>query len=379
MTNDLVKPAWDTYTEYGEGEIVPLKRIERRPFHSQEASTRAGQASTASSQAAPARIASTASIMKQPQPKIVTVPSPSNLHTSGSSSLLDDAIPVLLDFPSLFDLSGGLAKSITVQQSPRPTRPRMDPDMPLTDFCENLPSQENRPLIQEPLPGGFHTTTYQQTPRKVANTKKTTTSVHLPLPTPPSAPRKKALEDPNHVFLSQTESMLQNALEFARGHLGELVVCATFGRIFVSNVAKKLIQTENKDTDHFVDFLSRTLNDSTVFNYFTKIVTRVPQDVQYMIDLKESDERLWQSEVFDWSVMYCFHFVLKESQQTFIIEIQADTLQHDVKSSERDFGSTNVHGIGRQWDFVIGITGFPKQKDHYHDLVDAIKSSLTVP
>ena len=374
------KPAWDTYTEYGEGQVVPINRIERRPFESHKTIQITGYASTATPQT---QVASTAFSIITRRPNVVRVNSTRNvqsrsyLKTTIAPTILDEAVPALLNFPSLLEMSGGMTATIH-HPSPNPILPRVDPDMPLIDLSDDAPRQENPQSIQEPLSRVFYNTMNQRAPRRAADPKKTI--VRLPLPSPPPAPKRKVEDDPNYVFLGQLESAVENALRIARGHSGVLVVRATFGRVFVSHIAQKLIQTENKDIDHFADFLTRTLQDPSVIKYFTKVITWVPQDVQYMIDLEENGERLWQSEeAFHWSAMYCFHFVTREIQQSFIIEMQVDSLNWIVKSNQCDFGSINVHGVGRQWDFVVEVNGFPNQNDQYDHLANTIKNSLTVP
>jgi hypothetical protein len=172
----VVKPSWDTYEEYGQGEVVPIQRFERRPFQDKKAITRAPEASTAvtatsTALAVPNQLATSQSSSTQHQIDAANHLNISQAHRPVCISLLDDPTPELLGHPSLFQLSGNDRAFSLVQKSMTPAginTPAPDPEMPLIDLSDNEAPQDRLQRNYEVLTRKYHSTMYQgaSRPRK---------------------------------------------------------------------------------------------------------------------------------------------------------------------------------------------------------------------
>ena len=382
---------WDSYIEYGEGSVTAVERMESYPCEGTRAIVGPRSASTALTNKHRVKVASAAHCRQYPKASLGSPSTqefrghPHSTNLTVSRTLLDEPTPELKDFPSLFEQSENdpTHPSNTYQSSTPPSLTLADLDTVLIDFSEDEPLKESQQLINEPSTRTFHHTMNQRAPRarKIGNSAHPQLKrARLPLPSPPpSAIRREESKDPHHIFLNQAKSKFKSALAIARAYSGSLEVQASFGRVFISNVAEKLVAREDMENSHFTEFLNNILQQQSITTYPTKILTIVPQDIQHMIDLEENDQRLWDTDPQDCSVAYCFQFGTEYSGESFVIEIQADSLKCQVRSEEKNFGTIYVHGIQRQWDYVFELIGVSKRFDEHSELIEVIKTSLRVP
>lgn len=389
LTEHLDKPGWDSYMEYGEGTVAVIERMEIQPFRIRRTDQGAPCASTARANTSKSEYALTAQ-SHIPTDSIQEILGIRSVHKRAyitpsrePSTLLDDSIPELEGYPSLssqLDISVPISNSL-IRSLGSSLNAHLDPEMPLIDLSEDVPLQEIQQVVSESSTRQFHYTMYHKAPRS-RNINQSSgvkaTKVFLPRPSPPPAAiTKNSLADPLPIFLDQVNTGFAASLDIARGFAGSLKAQVSFGRIYISNVPEKLIEKVDTDNSHYADLLSKILSQQQVVQCHSKILTSVPQDVQYMIDLKENDQRLWNCEPHSWEVLYCFHFDVEYAG--FVIEMLADNLKCRIKSEENNLGSVCVHGIRRRWDFVLGISGESKQSEKHDELVQALKGSLRVP
>lgn len=169
---------------------------------------------------------------------------------------------------------------------------------------------------------------------------------------------------------------------------GELIVEVNFGRIishgihdaFVSNkgVSEKTFQEEKVRT-----LLMKTSSITSASNY-TKILTCIPAEIQYIIDMKDTHGlKYWSPRINESSFSYELHFIDKNASQntSFIVEIDAEKFTSKIKNSKQ-LGNIYVHGTKRFWDFRISATGTDTENGHpakYNELQEMISSLLFIP
>ena len=175
-----------------------------------------------------------------------------------------------------------------------------------------------------------------------------------------------------------------------RSFRGELQVRAEFGRIILKGVHRKFVSKghsiKNHTKDDLLEILDPNENYVTSNTLFTNVLTTVPSDIQYLIDLQtKSGGRLWEVQNEEpWSVVY--EFVGHEKgilgYQPFSIEIDGERDTKDIKiKTKKDLGYLYVHGTKRQWDFRLAAIGskISNDLDHrYNHFAEAIGRYLYI-
>jgi hypothetical protein len=125
-------------------------------------------------------------------------------------------------------------------------------------------------------------------------------------------------------------------------------------------------------------------NPNAPFTFFTNVVTRLPADVQYMVEMKDKlGNDLWEHRLFDWQVSYEFFCQDRKALEAtpFMIEIDGESFNWKIKN-RRGLGSLYISGTKRHWDIRISATGYEiscDKQEKYADLASAIEASLYIP
>ena len=206
--------------------------------------------------------------------------------------------------------------------------------------------------------------------------------------------------DPNPDFFQDEDSDVSHFEEImkdVRGFRGEVVVCAEFGRIILKNINSNHISRNGKERlrieKNMTNILQTHPEKGALYPYafFSKVLTTVPGDINYLVDMKDSKgQKLWAKKL-PWKVNYQFlghdESSIGVRANAFIIDIDGENFKYAVKMNPRTLGEIFVHGTKRNWDFRVSAVGnerFEEGCDETREgncgqLADIIKKSLYVP
>lgn len=171
-----------------------------------------------------------------------------------------------------------------------------------------------------------------------------------------------------------------------RGFRGHIVVQAEFGRAIMRGFPRKRISGKESDFLLEQEDVHRMLVNNPMHGpstFFTNVLTTVPAEIQFMVDMKTTGgKRLWQTAP-SWSINYEFIYTDQSISPPapFVIKIDAETFVPQVKT-RRTLGNIYVHGTKRHWDFRINATGYESSRaleEVYGQLASEIESSLYIP
>lgn len=351
--------SWDSYDQYGQ-----------------------------SNDAVPARFASTmhskADTSSQKMPNLA--PQCSSQTTSQPIRALRVSYPNIIDEDVPIEITSALQQPIQSTDSPLntfahhnmpSTLQRLNKETLLIELGDDSPIEESQQIFDEASLRRYQQTSSQKASGNSKRGKRK--SARLPHPSPPRAPlQPKPMDEPLREFIDQMVSGFQQTLEVVRGYCGPVIVHATFGRILLSNLSGRLIETKDNNLSHLPDSTAKNLREDATC-YFTKILTSVSQDVQYLMDTQEDNQRIWESQIKSWDVIYEFHYRFGLYEKSFSIEVDAGSSCYKIMQ-ETSLGVTYVHGLKRHWDVAVTAIGLSKEARYYHnELGDAIKETLFVP
>jgi hypothetical protein len=201
----------------------------------------------------------------------------------------------------------------------------------------------------------------------------------VPITTPPTI-------DPTPQFIASIALSFDEILQGLPGFKGELKVQAEFGRILLKAVPpKQITRGESERSIEPEDALEILENlDAPTLGVFTKLLTVLPADMTYLIEMKDSIGNLiWNQNQSSWNVFYEILCVdtRPSKRRPFTIEIDGEKLSCQAKT-RRDFGAINVHGVKRHWDFQISATGTDAEDDtdsEYRNFAKTVMDSLHIP
>jgi len=274
-----------------------------------------------------------------------------------SRHILDDENPIL-NTPSLLDP----LSLIYLDDQPQSS-----------SYLEMLDIQESQQQVSEPSTREYRKTMDQKAPKPNGRSGK------LPLPSPPRQKLKPVLSRQLFQELRQANPDFNDMLEAVKGFQGEIRIQAYFGRILLRNVPNQFVAKKDSDRSYNRDWLSQKIlpNATTTF---TTIVTTIPQDAHYLVDLECLDgtgERLWEAKPFEWSVFYEFRYSLRGTNKSFTIEMDGETTSTRT-FTPADLGRIYVNGTRRHFDVRLGVDGCIDVSGQHAELVDSIKHSLFI-
>lgn len=199
--------------------------------------------------------------------------------------------------------------------------------------------------------------------------------------------------DPLPEFVLQINGAFEEMMKGIRGFRGEVLVHAEFGRIILKNIHSQHIADDQKpdrlyEKHQLVNVLQPQRFPGALLPYpfFSKVLTTIPPDVSYLIDMKAATgQRLWGNEL-PWKIEYQF---LGRNEgvigaNSFIIHTDGEKQNFKTMvKKQRPLGEIYVHGTKRNWDFRISAVGNEKYDDTYactyDPLAAALRASLYIP
>jgi hypothetical protein len=192
------------------------------------------------------------------------------------------------------------------------------------------------------------------------------------------------LKNITKLFDNEMEANANIILASLRNYHGEISLKCHFGRMLIKPFGPSLTHSLEKPCSHPTENMRELLLKNPRKVNFTKAITTLPADVQFLLDMRITDtnQRIW-GDAIEWTVTYeyicCDHeYYDGKCVPGFVIEMDADSFETKVKSSPFNFGNLNVHCTLRNWDYLISATGSRNLEEDYGDLVQAIKESTYI-
>ena len=156
---------------------------------------------------------------------------------------------------------------------------------------------------------------------------------------------------------------------------GEVVLEVQFGRILTRGIANNLIAWGDSHLSYPAEEMEYILSRSSQALHFTRILTTLGADAQFVVDLKNaSNEPMWKNDP-KFSVVYEFECYDHEKSTWFMVEMDAGTSETKVKSLPKEVGTVYVHSTLRNWDYRISATGLKNlEKDYGHVAKEIIQN-----
>ncbi|RKF63772.1 hypothetical protein OnM2_023046 [Erysiphe neolycopersici] len=222
--------------------------------------------------------------------------------------------------------------------------------------------------------------------KKKQKKKSNPLQMELPLPSPTHKKNESTVHDNspliwgNHILESFQQNLnltFESIMKNLQAFRGELSVEAQFGRIITHGIKDMYVSKKGEcERTYNEESARRILNEpeiNMISSNFTRIITTIPAEIQYIIDMKDSHGfKCWLQEKNDLSSYYELYFRDKKFYR--IIKCRIKTTS--------EFGIVNVHGTTKLWDFRISATGINSEdrlKIQHDELVEMICSSLFIP
>lgn len=290
-----------------------------------------------------------------------------------TSETFVDLIDFLGPVPSaqhILDQDDSLASRISYEimnpasiWSPRPSN---DHNMMDTDdsvqYCDEITSRT------------YHNTMRQLAPRGDRKMVKTMAAESI-----------AAFPDPTPIFLNDVNVATRSILGTMQNWQGTVTLQAQFGRIFFCDVQTRYVAEGSRATESYSkDVLRKYLDSATSLPgviHFTEILTTLPADVQFVIDIEDDNEkRIWKSSVREnWLIVYEFYCQDTVSNRHFMLEIDGETFACSIKELPHQIGHVYVHCTTRNWDYRIAAVGQKLIDDAYNVFAENLLKDLYVP
>lgn len=203
------------------------------------------------------------------------------------------------------------------------------------------------------------------------------------------APTQSLGPDPSPEFITGINDSFKSLMIGLQGFPGEVVVQAELGKLILRKVNPKFITTDHKPQSFpSKDLLAQLVPGSAKAGksgqaFFTNILTTLSTDANYLVDMKnQAGQPMWEKNAAESSIIYEI-FCLGEGVSggnPFTVEIDGTDFSMRIKT-RYDFGSINVHGTLRHWDFSLVAFGFGDEEQNeklYGDFARAIQRSLYI-
>jgi hypothetical protein len=187
----------------------------------------------------------------------------------------------------------------------------------------------------------------------------------------------------NAEYIIKMQASLKLILASMRNWEGELNVRAQFGRILIRPFPPALTSSNEKPRSLPREDARNLLCQNPKKVSLTKIISTLPADIQFFLDMKGDTHQLLWGEVINWTVTY--EYVCCDHQDYdgkcapgFVMEMDADSFETKVKSFPINFGGVYVHCTMRNWDYYVSATGSRDLGENYGDLVKEIADSTYI-
>ncbi|KAK2629397.1 hypothetical protein QTJ16_000217 [Diplocarpon rosae] len=265
--------------------------------------------------------------------------------------------------------------------------PTLQPTPQIRGFSHRAPGNIEEAMGEQPLLK-FHQTMNQKAPKPKAYTFAGRLDGPNTVPEPFKSTAKPELSQVETLpeFEKLVNSSFEELMRGLQGYRGQVTVQLEFGRIILGHVHLKHISSKDREHIHSADQARNLLLHPTKFgprSNFTDVLTRVPSDVQYLINMKNNKgQDLWESKVSRWAVTYEFLFFDSFCPDIpFMIEVNAETFAVQIKT-RRPLANIWIHGTKRHWDAKIAAIGHGSSEvleEKYGELAAALETSLYIP
>jgi hypothetical protein len=213
-----------------------------------------------------------------------------------------------------------------------------------------------------------------------------------PIATKPITNRRDERKGPDLGFQKNDEKLIASfkegcskVLEIMRGWDSNLEFKAQFGRIWMDDCPTKAkVGTLTYPPARVDSMLLNWDKGDVPCTKMTEVVTLIPADVQYLVDLPLLNKQgFWKEGSLPWSITY--EFVCTEMGddgpfgEPFLIQIDAELGEWKVKSTPHIIGNVWVHCLNRQWDFRLSGTGSQDLSQKYGNYAAQIYDSMYIP
>lgn len=173
--------------------------------------------------------------------------------------------------------------------------------------------------------------------------------------------------DPTLEFTEATNEKIKLLLTSMRIWQGEVLLEAQFGRVILRSLANNVVAWGDSQLSHDLRDMDWILGWHSNTMDFTRILTTVGADAQWIVDLKNaSNEPMWKNAP-KCSVTYEFECYDNNSSNWFMVEMDAATSETKVKSLPKEIGTVWVHCTTRNWDYRLAAIGSKNLgKEHGH-------------
>jgi hypothetical protein len=195
--------------------------------------------------------------------------------------------------------------------------------------------------------------------------------------------------DPIPSFVEDIDQAFKDIVETLRGFRGKVEVQVDFGRIILRHFNDNQLSEGNNKENSIYDatkihqILSKPSGHGPIC-HFTPVLTTVSGEVPHFLTMKDRFGNLmWEEKVADWNVTYEFTFNDRKalSEKYFTVEVDAQTFITRI-TRKFDLGNIYVHGTKRHNDFRIRATGDNRSRtldDKYSAIATAVETTLWVP
>jgi hypothetical protein len=212
-------------------------------------------------------------------------------------------------------------------------------------------------------------------------------------PKRPSIPPKTLHVDPTEDFRTEIRARMAAILTRLRVYQGEIKLAAQFGRLLIRKLPLNMIQSGDSPLMYDPIAINDMLAPQTRTVGFTRLLTTLPGDARFLVDMKDSDnylsddtyhprispEALW-GQILRRDVTYEYECFDQRAGVPFIVEIDAETFHTKVKSvnSESELGTIYVHCPLRNWDYQIKASGTQNLDSEYGNIAQEIVNSMYI-
>lgn len=188
-----------------------------------------------------------------------------------------------------------------------------------------------------------------------------------PVPPPPVR-----LDDPTEGFAKEITANLKSIAASLRKWQGEIFIEAHLGRILLCEIPSNKIA----DGEKLLSFPAERVSESLCMNpcsiNFTNLITNLPADVQWLVDMEEDiGQPMWRPKP-NLSVVYEFECFDDDLKVPFIVEIDSETFITKVTSLPMAHGVVYVHCPLRNWDYRVIASGYKDLKKGYEHFAKEI-------
>lgn len=197
---------------------------------------------------------------------------------------------------------------------------------------------------------------------------------------------------PNYLikpFIDQLEASTLNILDTMRSWPGEVKLVAQFGRAWVSRYSHRQFASDSAhmpwiDANKFSKKLLEIDNGWPIID-MTDLLTTLPADIQYLIDLAMLKGNPYWNPRPMWSISYQFQCRdLNPNSPTylnerFMLEIDAESFAYKVHTLPQRFGDCYVHCMKRNWDYRISGIGTKDLASEYGSFAENLIKTLYIP